>query len=125
GQPLISGTIPAEVFHYGWVKPPEFQKAKLGYFHRLWHDESWMEKKKEEISRFDYSGIDSLARFMGTHPAVMEERIRGKNWTFSYDPSEAKLSVKKRLLHWFEKKTGIRVGEFKNYRISSKVRFKD
>jgi hypothetical protein len=40
--------ISASVYHYGWVKPPEKQQAKQQYFHKLWHDDRWMQ---ENISR--------------------------------------------------------------------------
>ncbi len=117
GKPLQVKSSGAAIHHYGWVKPPEFQKSKLKYFHTLWHDEAWLRRHKSSIEGFDYSGIDSLARFTGTHPEVMKDRIDGKNWEFDFDPAKKKLSLKILLLHFIEEKTGYRIGEYKNYKI--------
>ena len=64
---------------------------------------------------FDYSEIDSVKRFSGTHPEVMKERIERINWKFERDPEVKKFSLKLKFLHWVEKNTGWRVGENKNY----------
>lgn len=117
GQKLLVAPANAEVYHYGWVKPPENQQAKMESFHKYWHDDKWIEKKIPKQEAFDYSGIDSLARFTGTHPAVMQKRIDQKNWEFPYDPSLRKLSPKNRILHFIEKQTGWRPGEYKNYEL--------
>jgi hypothetical protein len=108
----------ASVYHYGWVKPPALQQAKQEHFNKLWHDDAWMEKNITKVGEFDYSKIDSLEKFTGTHPQVMLERIKKKNWEFSFDPTKKKFSVKDRFLYWLEKKTGWRLGEYKNFRFS-------
>jgi hypothetical protein len=109
--------VDAAVFHYGWVKPPELQQAKQQHFHKMWHNDEWVERNIPKTNQFDYSKIDSLAFFKGTHPAVMKERISKKNWTFDFDPTKKKFSLKVRLLYWIEKKTGWRIGEYRNFRI--------
>ena len=109
--------VSAWVYHYGWVKPPAIQQAKQENFNKLWHSDQWMEKKIEKVDEFDYSGIDSLSKFTGTHPEVMQNRIKKLNCTFSFDPTKKRLSPKKRLLKVIEKITGWRVGEYKNYRV--------
>ena len=109
--------IDAFVYHYGWVKPPELQQAKQKYFHKMWHDDDWMKKNIPDSEKFDYSKIDSLKLFTGTHPAVMRQRIETKNWAFDFDPSKKVFSLKARILYWFEKKTGWKIGEYKNFRI--------
>ncbi len=105
----------ASVYHYGWVKPPEAQQAKQQSFHKMWHDDKWMEQNIPKVDQFDYSQIDSLAKFNGTHPAVMQERIDRQNWQFSFDPTKKKWGLKMRALMWLEKTTGKRIGEYKNY----------
>lgn len=109
--------IDAYIFHYGWVKPPELQQAKQQYFHKLWHDDNWVKENVADVATFDYSKIDTLTIFEGTHPQIMQERINKKNWTFSFDPTQKKLSFKNKILLFVEKFTGIRIGEYKNYRI--------
>jgi len=65
---------------------------------------------------FDYSEIDSLALFKGTHPAVMQDLIKRKNWVFDHDLSKNKITLKS----WFKRNvkllTGIEIG-YKNYKI--------
>jgi hypothetical protein len=116
GRPLNVMPADACVYHYGWVKSPEYQQARLNYFHTLWHSEDWVKRNIKDES-FDYSKTDSIERFNGTHPAVMEQRIRKGNWKFSFDPTKKKLSPIKRLSHFIEAKTGWRPGEYKNYTI--------
>ena len=83
----------------------------------MWHNDDWMKKNIPDTEKFDYSNIDSLKSFEGTHPAVMRHRIETKNWTFDFDPSKKVFSLKARLLYWFERKTGLKIGEYKNFRI--------
>jgi hypothetical protein len=105
------------IYHYGWVKPPSKQQDKQKYFHSLWHDEEGVKKKVTGGSEFDYSTVDSLQRFNGTHPAVMQERINKINWKFDYDPSKKNLSFKSSLKLFVERFTGWRPGEYKNYKL--------
>lgn len=107
--------IDASVYHYGWVKPPEAQQAKQESFHKMWHDDQWMKENVPSVDKFDYSQIDSLAKFTGTHPLVMQDRIQRMNWKFSFDPTKKKWGMKMRLLMFIERTTGVRIGEYKNY----------
>ncbi len=116
-EKLLVKQVNAWVYHYGWVKPPAAQQAKQESFHKMWHNDEWMQKNIKAAEEFDYSQIDSLARFEGTHPAVMSERLKRYNWVFDFDESQVKLSLKDRLLLALERKTGWRPGEYKNYRL--------
>ncbi len=118
GEKLKVKPIDAFVYHYGWVKPPKLQQAKLEVFNRLWHDEEWMKKNIQQVDKFDYSQIDSLAQFKDTHPTVMQQRIKNKNWQFSFDPTVKKRSFALRTLLFVEQITGWRIGEYKNYKRS-------
>jgi glycosyltransferase involved in cell wall biosynthesis len=117
GMKLHVKQVDAFMFHYGWVKPPEFIRSKLLYFHTLWHDEKWMQQNKSELELFDYSGIDSLTLFEGQHPLTMQKRIVEKNWKFDFDPTKKKFALLSRLLSWIEKKTGWVIGEYRNYKV--------
>src|SRR5689334_7132159 len=105
------------MYHYGWVKPPSFQQEKQKYFHSLWHPDEWLIKNVPAISEFDYSNIDSLDHFAGSHPKIMDERIRNASWKFTFDPTKKKLSLKSRFKMFMEKHTGWRPGEYKNYKL--------
>ena len=109
--------IDAFVYHYGWVKSPEIQKEKMKSSINFWTtDEESVGVKKHYEDNFDYSEIDSLTNFNGTHPAVMQARIARVNWQFDFDIREKKLSLKNRFRAWIEKLTGWRIGEYKNFK---------
>ncbi|MFN8115948.1 MAG: glycosyltransferase family 2 protein [Bacteroidia bacterium] len=109
--------ISAEIYHYGWVKPPKAQQAKQENFHKMWHDDEWMKKNIAQVEEFDYSQIDSLEEFKGTHPQVFQARVKAADWNFKFDSSQIKLSIKDKFLLFIEKTTGWKVGEYKNYRV--------
>jgi len=109
--------IPASVYHYGWVKEPKAMQGKQMSFNKYWHDDQWMEKNVADVESFDYSGIDALRKFTGTHPAVMQKRIAVMNWKFAHDMSRNRLSFKERFKAFVEKLTGRRLWEYRNYRI--------
>jgi glycosyltransferase involved in cell wall biosynthesis len=117
GKPLRVRDSGLPMYHYGWVKPPQKQQAKLKYFHSLWHDDEWMEKNRPKVESFNYSDFDSLKRFEGTHPVTMKKRIEEKNWEFGFDPSRKKFNPASRLLYAIERMTGYRPGEYRNYRL--------
>ncbi len=109
--------VQATIYHYGWVKHPKFQQQKQRQFHRLWHSDEALQKRKLSEEEFDYSQIDSLVMFQGTHPQAMQSRINSINWTFNVDPTKKNFGLKSSILYWIEKKFGWRVGEYKNYKI--------
>ncbi|MFZ9755808.1 MAG: glycosyltransferase family 2 protein [Bacteroidia bacterium] len=114
-QKLRVAEVNATVFHYGWVKNPVQQQIKQNQFHRLWHSDTEVAKRVGSQAQFDYSEIDSLQLFSGTHPAVMEKRMARMDWEFTAPLGRKNMNLKDRVLHGFEKMTGIRVGEYRNY----------
>jgi hypothetical protein len=109
--------ISAEIYHYGWVKTPKAQQAKQEHFHKMWHDDEWMKKNIAQVEEFDYSQIDSLEEFKGTHPLVFQNRVKAADWKFNFDKTQIKLSTKDKFLLFIEKTTGWKVGEYKNYKV--------
>ncbi|MDD4149942.1 MAG: hypothetical protein PHE33_07920 [Bacteroidales bacterium] len=63
--------IDAFVYHYGWVKDPAAMQRKQEEFNKLWHDDDWVNANVRKADEFDYSEIDVLKSFDGTHPKVM------------------------------------------------------
>lgn len=116
GEKLAVKKIDAEVYHYGWVKSPEKQQEKQKTFHKLWHSDETVQQMTGSGNEFDYSEIDSLSLFKGTHPQVMESRIKRMNWNFEHNLKEKKLSLKNWFMHVVEKLTGKRFFEYRNYR---------
>ncbi len=116
---LIVKLIDAYIYHYGWVKNPETQKAKIENFEKLYHSEEALNKAKtHRADNFDYSEIDSLALFDETHPKVMTELIKNKNWVFDYDLSCNKVTLKSKFKRLVKFLTGIEIG-YKNYKIKN------
>ncbi|MCX8080798.1 MAG: glycosyltransferase family 2 protein [Bacteroidia bacterium] len=119
-QKLTVALANARIFHYGWVKPPVKQQEKQKNFHKMWHDDEWMKKNIPDTPEYDYSNIDFLEPFNGTHPSVMKNRIEEMNWIFHYDKTKIKATFKDKVLFWIERKTGYRPGENRNYRLIKK-----
>ena len=117
GKKLRVKPIEAYVYHYGWVKNPKQMKIKQKNVSRFWNDDAAQQTFLATPDYFDFTDFDSLEKFTGTHPAVMHERIAKKNWNFEFDLSRKKFSLKDRFLYWFEKLSGIRPFDFKNYKI--------
>jgi hypothetical protein len=116
GQKLKVREIDAYIHHYGWVKDPRAQQLKQLNFNKLWHSDATVSKMVAPAESFDYSLIDDLKRFDAQHPKVMQPRIDALNWQFSFDPTGKKLSVKEGFSRIFEKWTGWRFGEYKNFK---------
>lgn len=117
GRKLRVKPIDAFIYHYGWVKPPETQKKRLRNANYFWNTADTIDKAHASVDAFDYSQIDSLAPFTGTHPAVMQPRVDRLNWPFTFDTSQKRYSPRVRLLTFIEKLTGWRIGEYKNYKL--------
>ena len=109
--------IDAYVYHYGWVRDPRKMQGKRRSFNHFYFDDEWIEKNVGEAESFDYSEIDALRRFEGTHPIVMQPRIEAMNWQFDHDISRNNLKPKDKLKRIIEKWIGWRMGEFRNYKI--------
>jgi len=115
-QKLHVKAIDAYVYHYGWVKDPRAMQLKQEQFHKLWHDQEWIDKNVIKADTFDYSKIDSLSKFMGTHPKVMLTRIAQKNWEFEFDLSYNKVKLKDKLKRIAYLLFGWEIG-YKNYKL--------
>jgi glycosyltransferase involved in cell wall biosynthesis len=110
--------IKADVHHYGWVKDPKQMKIKQKNVAGFWNsDDASLQQFLETEDFFDYSQFDSLKKFNGTHPLFMQERIQQKNWHVELDIKKNNLKFTYKLLHIFEKLTGIRLFTFTNHKI--------
>jgi hypothetical protein len=110
--------LDAYIYHYGWVREPATMKSKMHYTGYYWAGTDIPEASEVSYSgKFDYSQINALEKFTGTHPEVMQQRIAKKNWKFEYDLSYNRLSVKDRFKNLVEKFTGKRPFDYANYKI--------
>jgi hypothetical protein len=122
--------VDAEIFHYGWVRPPGIMQNKIKVFSMNHQGRAKIEKQiaEHKFDRiFDYGNLEKLTRFSGTHPAVMKDWIAKFDWKdqlrFS-GPARSLNQVKAkhdrtryRIISWIEKNLffGKRLGEFRNY----------
>jgi len=109
--------VDAYVYHYGWVKSPEQMIKKQKNVGTFWYNDEELKGYLEQPDYFNFENYDSLALFKETHPSVMKNRIEKKNWKVNLNLSQKKFSFKDGLLYKFEKITGIRLFDFKNYKI--------
>ena len=110
--------IDAHIYHYGWVKDPRLSNQKALYFHTL-HFPDYVITEEEMQKEFDYHNIDRLNLFSGSHPKYMTDKIAAANWKFEFDPTKKRynnMKFKHKLGHFVEDLTGIRLGEYKNYK---------
>jgi len=107
----------AYIYHYGWVKSPEQMMKKQKEISQYWDSNANIRSVITSPDFYDFNEFDSLQRFSDTHPAVMEDRIARKNWQVELDITRKRFSLKDRLLYYFERLTGIRPFDFRNYRL--------
>lgn len=119
GKKLNVVPVDAEINHYGWVRHPRFMQEKIESVKLFYDGISEREAtKKAGEQEFNYSNkYDVLARFEGTHPEVMQDRIRRLNWQVEVDLNKTNMKPKYRILHKIEKRFGVRLFEYRNYKI--------
>jgi transposase len=119
GRKLQVAEVNAEMYHYGWVRHPKTMLEKIDAVKKYYQgisEEEIRKKLGQEI--FDYSSrYDALARFTGTHPAVMEGRISRLNWPMEVDLKKIHMKARYQLLYRIEKWFGVRLFEYRNYRL--------
>jgi len=92
-------------------------QQKHQHIHKYWYGDEAPDTTPVSVEGFDYHQVDSLAKFVGTHPEVMLKRIKLQNWQFTHDISRKNLSLKYRLKMWFIQLTGFHIGEYRNYKL--------
>jgi len=121
--------VDAEIYHYGWVRPPHLMQNKsraLATVH--WGRRKATDYYEKAPKVFDYGPLDRLATFEGTHPEVMKDMIARMDWqdrlqqTGSPNPYREPHKherLKYRVLTFLENRVlgGRQIGGFKNYRL--------
>lgn len=108
----------AQMFHYGWARPSQALREKRDLNRTLY---PW---RSTDESRPLLDWIPGIRKFTGTHPAVVQEWIEARR----HDPERV---IEPRRFRWgfvryyissaIERLTGVRVFEFRNYKIVGKV----
>ncbi len=111
--------IEAYIHHYGWTREPEALKRKQANFYSMYEDEFGKPKDFEKTAdKFEYEHfVSSIAPFEGSHPEVIAQLIKNKNWKFEYDISMSNKSLKDKAKEFLKKYLGINT-YYTNYIIS-------
>lgn len=119
----------ASIYHYGWVRPPHLMQKKRVYFaHAYIKDLSSHPDYMKYQDTYDYGRIDRCQKFKGTHPKLMESKIKTLDWQdslrFSGPRAIGRLITKHerfkyRFVMWVEKTFfgGSVIGGHKNYNL--------
>jgi len=111
----------AEIYHYGWVRPPVKMMKKQIALSSVHHERSWVDDRyPDDNAAFDFGSLKTCRRFEGTHPAVMRQRIEATNWDVK--PGRPNKKDHKHDRFWVRALTFLensilhrKVGEFRNY----------
>jgi hypothetical protein len=129
GEKLKVVKIPAEIYHYGWVRPPEMMMKKSKVASESYRGaEATAAKFSKYAQTFDYGPLGTLPEFTGTHPKVMAGWLTRFDWAdqLNYGKKFPKVAhpekherLKYRWLTWIENRLlgGRRIGAFKNYEL--------
>lgn len=119
GRKLRVKLIDAYIYHYGWVKTPEALQGKVRNFNKFYQTDEWVEQNFPPQKTFDMRNADRLVKFTDSHPAVISNRVSATNWKFEDDLTKKtnKMSLRRRILQQIEDLTGIRLFEYRNYKI--------
>jgi len=130
---LSVARVDAEIFHYGWVRPPHLMQNKR----RALSSVHWGRKKAEDFYAdqpecFDYGPLDQLAVYRDSYPAVMTGKIKQMDWQDKLKPNPGARKKRKphkherlkyKLITWMEQNLvgGREIGGFKNYNLLKNV----
>lgn len=109
--------LKAVIHHYGWVQTAKTMTAKFLVKDKIYHNNPKDEENFSVQETLPYSLVKALHKFKGSHPKVMEDRIKKMNWKFEFDTSKNTYQLKDRFKAIIEKITGKRPFEYKNYKI--------
>ena len=68
GKKLRVVRAEAEIYHYGWVRPPKQMKQKQIALDSLHHDIEWVDQRHADATvEYEYGTLKHLAAFKDTH----------------------------------------------------------
>ncbi|MBD3391196.1 MAG: glycosyltransferase [Chitinivibrionales bacterium] len=81
GRKLRVAPVDAEVFHYGWVRPPRLMNKKRREFSTTHAGRDAAEALyAREPEEFDYGSLEKARVYTGSIPAVMKDRAARMDW---------------------------------------------
>ena len=123
GEKLKVISSGGHIYHYGWVRTPEAMKEKTYFLDQLYHgaptEQNALSRTPHTGDNYRYKRIWGLKPFQGSHPQIMQTRIKSQGWTWDLKASPFIFSwrdLKRVLLDLVERLTGYRLFEYKSYR---------
>lgn len=83
GAKLRVAAVDADIYHYGWVRPPTLMRQKNTAMRATYSGRDPARQPQAEPAAeqpFDYGLLGRLAVFKGTHPSVMAPWLERINW---------------------------------------------
>jgi len=119
GHKLHVALAGADIYHYGWVRPPRQMTRKNVALSTVHVGVDAMRAAKVDAdAEFDFGQLWGRTRFTGTHPQVMAARIAAKDWEVRPGQSRRQRHDRlgNRVLSFLENRVlGFRLGEHRNY----------
>lgn len=116
GKKLRVKHTDAQIFHYGWAKPPEQMTAKQKNLDRFWHRDEEIDQKYSSDEFQIFGNLDEIEQFTGTHPSAMIHKVGQIN--FNIQQMLQNNRKRKTFFRWIEEDIlHIRIGEYKNYKL--------
>lgn len=109
--------VEAYIHHYGWVQHPSIMKKKQDYKKVIYLNEEETHDNVVVAADYPFTLVNALQEYKGTHPAVMEDRIRNVNFSFRYEGRKNRMPLKDRFKNLLEKMTGRRWFDYQNYKV--------
>ena len=117
-QKILSAKSKAWIYHYGWARNPKVMAKKVKVMDKLYQDNK--AKQKEVGDEFSYDHIWGLRKFQGTHPKIMQPWINEHSHGLENPMNKPKKwewkNIRLAISDGIEHLTGIRAGEFKNFK---------
>lgn len=80
-RPLKVRKIDAEIYHYGWVRPPSMMQQKTVVMDSAYHeDEEVKRRHANRAAHFNYGNMNDYSPFHETHPEVLKSFIARFDW---------------------------------------------
>ncbi len=107
----------AYIHHYGWVQSPLIMKTKNDYKAKIYHNGDFDENNITVPENYTDQLVNALQKYTHTHPKVMQQKIAEVKWKFNYNETKNKLSAKDHFKNMTEKLFGVRLFDYKNYKV--------
>ena len=111
GEKLRVKKINAPIYHYTEVRGPGAKSKKAAAIGAFYEKNDGKPVQKEEY------GYDRLEKFTGTHPRLMNDKVKAQDWEYVFNPKNAVWRTKDRIMQPIEDILGFKIGEYKNYKL--------